>query len=118
MATPATTARGRREAEVAGPAALARASSARSTRKTAGTHLSAIDADPGHAGERGRPAAREGQRTEHEGHHERVVVTAAGEVNGEERVPADERRGEARGGGRAIAASPTIASIEAVASPR
>ncbi len=54
---------------------------------------------PGHAGELAPACCGQRQRTEHEGHHERVVVPAAGEVNGQERVPADERRSEGAAAG-------------------
>ena len=49
---------------------------------------------PGDAGQPRLPGRGERKRTEHEGHHPRVVVPPAGEVDGEERVPADEGRRE------------------------
>ncbi len=56
---------------------------------------------PGHAGELAPAGRGQGQRTEHEGHHERVVVPTAREVNSQERVPADERGGEGAAAGEA-----------------
>jgi hypothetical protein len=40
------------------------------------------------------PSRGQRERAQHEDHHQRVVVPSAGEVNGEERVPADERGGQ------------------------
>ena len=72
---------------------VARASTARRAKKSRGIHLTRTATTHASAARFRRLAAGERERAEDERDHQRVVVAAAGEVDREERIPADERRG-------------------------
>ena len=68
----------------------------RSGRKSSGHPLDRDRKRPRHAGEHGPARGRQRERGEDEGHHPGVVVAPSRKVDGEQRVPADEGRGERR----------------------